>query len=93
MTTQPLDLTSALAAPRVVIEAELEPLIGSRIQPTGFPNLGAAEFSNRTVLAFSSSSLRSRLQIGWKPSHGTIVPSILLAAARAAVCKDDCRRS
>ena len=29
---------------RTVIEAELEPLAGSLFQPTGFPDLGAAEF-------------------------------------------------
>ena len=29
---------------RTVLEAELEPLAGSLIQPTGFPDLGAAEF-------------------------------------------------
>ncbi len=33
-----------LAAPRVVVQAALKPLIGSRFQPTGFPNLGAAEY-------------------------------------------------
>ena len=29
---------------RTVLEAELEPLAGSLFQPTGFPDLGAAEF-------------------------------------------------
>ena len=33
-----------LAAPRVVVKAHLSPLIGTRFQPTGFPNLGAAEY-------------------------------------------------
>lgn len=29
---------------RTVIEASLKPLAGSLFQPTGFPDLGAAEF-------------------------------------------------
>lgn len=33
-----------LASPRVVLTARLRPLIGTRFQPTGFPNLGAAEY-------------------------------------------------
>lgn len=33
-----------LASPRVVLTARLKPLIGTRFQPTGFPNLGAAEY-------------------------------------------------
>ncbi len=33
-----------LGAPRVVVKARLNPLIGTRFQPTGFPNLGAAEY-------------------------------------------------
>ncbi len=28
--------------PRLLIEAELKPVQGSRFQPTGFPDLGAA---------------------------------------------------
>jgi CRISPR-associated protein Csb1 len=78
MTTQPLDLTSALAAPRVVIEAELEPLIGSRIQPTGFPNLGAAEFFEpngaRFLLVESAQSIANRLEaVSWDDSAVDLV--------------------
>lgn len=40
----PLDLTPLIAAPRLLIEAELKPLQGTRFQPTGFPNLGAATY-------------------------------------------------
>jgi CRISPR-associated protein Csb1 len=36
-----LDLSSLKDAPRLLIEALLKPLQGSRFQPTGFPNLGA----------------------------------------------------
>ena len=31
-------------APRLLIEAELKPLQGTRFQPTAFPNLGAARY-------------------------------------------------
>ena len=34
-------------AHRTVLEADLAPLAGSLIQPTGFPDLGAAEFGDR----------------------------------------------
>ncbi|MDQ3410442.1 MAG: type I-U CRISPR-associated protein Cas7, partial [Actinomycetota bacterium] len=30
-------------APRVVIRADLQPVLGSAFQPTGFPDLGPAE--------------------------------------------------
>lgn len=33
-----------LGAPRIVVQAAMKPLIGNRFQPTGFPNLGAAEY-------------------------------------------------
>jgi CRISPR-associated protein Csb1 len=40
----PLDLKPLNAVPRLLIEAELKPLQGTRFQPTGFPNLGAATY-------------------------------------------------
>lgn len=40
----PLDLKGLEGAPRLLIEATLKPLQGSRFQPTGFPNLGAATY-------------------------------------------------
>jgi|GEM_PF-4845589 len=33
---------------RQLFEIPLEPVVGSRFQPTGFPNLGAAEFDRPT---------------------------------------------
>jgi CRISPR-associated protein Csb1 len=39
------DLSPLDGAPRLLLEAELKPLQGSRFQPTGFPNLGAARYS------------------------------------------------
>jgi CRISPR-associated protein Csb1 len=81
MTTQILDLDAALAEPRVVIEAELEPLIGSRIQPTGFPNLGAAEFvepgGQRYLLVESAQSIANRLEaVSWDEGAGDLVAAL-----------------
>lgn len=41
----PLDLTALDGVPRLLLEAELKPIQGTRFQPTGFPNLGAAKYS------------------------------------------------
>lgn len=47
---------------RTVIEAELMPLAGSLIQPTGFPDLGAAEFGNGKLLVESAQSMANWLE-------------------------------
>lgn len=53
---------------RLLIEAELKPLQGTRFQPTGFPDLGAAQYQlpdkNRTdmVLVESPQSVANRLE-------------------------------
>lgn len=39
-----LDLSALAGQPRLLIEADLAPLQGSRFQPTGFPDLGAARY-------------------------------------------------
>ncbi|TVQ90636.1 MAG: type I-U CRISPR-associated protein Cas7 [Chromatiaceae bacterium] len=52
--------------PRLLIEAQLRPLQGSRFQPTGFPDLGAAEFDGpdgtRMLLVESPQSVANRLE-------------------------------
>ena len=50
---------------RTVLTVTLEPLVGSRFQPTGFPDLGAAEFGdegNRTLLVESAQSMANRME-------------------------------
>lgn len=50
---------------RTVLEVQLEPLMGSRFQPTGFPDLGAAEFGpsgGRRLLVESAQSMANRLE-------------------------------
>ncbi len=40
----PLDLSALEGVPRLLMEVPLKPVQGSRFQPTGFPDLGAATF-------------------------------------------------
>ena len=63
----PLDLTSLDGEPRLLIEATLKPVQGSRFQPTGFPNLGHAVYESpdgqgRIVLVESAQSMANRLE-------------------------------
>ena len=63
----PLDLTPLATEPRLLLEAELRPVQGSRFQPTGFPNLGPAVYSTpdgsgQTVLVESAQSMANRLE-------------------------------
>lgn len=63
----PLDLTALGDAPRLLIEAKLKPVQGTRFQPTGFPNLGHAVYDSpdgrgRTVLVESAQSMANRLE-------------------------------
>lgn len=52
--------------PRLLIEADLQPVQGSRFQPTGFPDLGAAEYDGpdgrRMLLVESAQSMANRLE-------------------------------
>jgi CRISPR-associated protein Csb1 len=57
-------------APRLVLDARLEPVAGSTFQPTGFPDLGAATFQRPggppSVLVESVQSMTNRLEeVGW----------------------------
>ena len=62
-----LDLTALHNAPRLLLKARLQPLQGTRFQPTGFPNLGHAVYDSpdgrgRTVLVESAQSMANRLE-------------------------------
>ena len=62
-----LDLTALDNAPRLLLEARLKPVQGTRFQPTGFPNLGHAVYDSpdgrgRTVLVESAQSMANRLE-------------------------------
>lgn len=61
-----LDFAAVTGEPRLLLEARLQPVQGSRFQPTGFPNLGPAEYTApdgvRTVLVESAQSMANRLE-------------------------------
>ncbi|MDE0519723.1 MAG: type I-U CRISPR-associated protein Cas7, partial [Candidatus Dadabacteria bacterium] len=42
----PINISTLFESPRLLVEATLRPLQGSRFQPTGFPNLGHAVFED-----------------------------------------------
>lgn len=75
------DLSSALSGePRLLLEVTLEPVQGTRFQPTGFPDLGAAEYQSpagRTVLVESAQSMANRLEeVCWDDAEGDWVESL-----------------
>lgn len=61
-----MDFTSLKNKPRLLIEAELKPVQSSRFQPTGFPDLGAAEFDgpddSHMLLVESPQSVANHLE-------------------------------
>jgi CRISPR-associated protein Csb1 len=62
----PLDFSPLASAPRLLVEAHLKPIQGTRFQPTGFPNLGAAQYEgpdgSRMLLVESAQSMANRLE-------------------------------
>lgn len=61
-----LNFTGLDNQPRLLIEAGLKPLQGTRFQPTGFPEIGAAEYEGPdgtpTLLVESAQSMANRLE-------------------------------
>ncbi len=62
-----LEFQSLHTHPRLLLEARLQPVQGSRFQPTGFPDLGAAEYPSpsgegRMLLVESAQSMANRLE-------------------------------
>src|SRR5438874_11353210 len=61
-----MNLNSLDNMPRLIIEAELRPVSGDRFQPTGFADLGAAEYSlpdgTQMLLVESAQSVANRLE-------------------------------
>lgn len=62
-----LDFTALANVPRLLLEARLKPLQGTRFQPTGFPNLGPATYDgpdgSRMLLVESAQSMANRLEV------------------------------
>lgn len=61
-----LDFSALTTAPRLLLEADLKPIQGTRFQPTGFPDLGAAVYDGpdgrRMLLVESAQSMANRLE-------------------------------
>lgn len=67
--------------PRLLIEAELKPVQGNRFQPTGFPDLGAANYKRpdgtQMLLVESAQSMANRLEeVCWNKANDEIIPSL-----------------
>ena len=63
----PFKLDALADTPRLLLEADLQPIQGTRFQPTGFPDLGAAEYpapdgNGRMLLVESAQSMANRLE-------------------------------
>lgn len=77
----PLELSPLAGAPRLLLEAELKPLQGTRFQPTGFPNLGAARYAGpdgeEMLLVESNQSMANRLEaVCWDEVADDWVPPL-----------------
>jgi len=73
-----LNLKPLADAPRLLLQATLKPLLSDRFQPTGFPDLGAAEFvgpsGKRQLLVESAQSMANRLEaVCWDESKDSII--------------------
>ncbi|MBE3575517.1 MAG: type I-U CRISPR-associated protein Cas7 [Firmicutes bacterium] len=67
--------------PRLLLEADLRPLQGERFQPTGFPDLGAAEYSlpdgTPMLLVESPQSVANRLEaVCWDEATDELLPCL-----------------
>jgi CRISPR-associated protein Csb1 len=65
---------------RLLVEAPLKPVQGSRFQPTGFPDLGAAVFDTKDgtkLLVESHQSMANRLEtVCWDSAKQALVPEL-----------------
>ncbi len=77
-----MNLTALNNQPRLLIEAKLKPLQGSRFQPTGFPEIGAAEYDApngdmRMLLVESAQSMANRLEeTCWDDTRHQLIPEL-----------------
>ncbi|MCF8037652.1 MAG: type I-U CRISPR-associated protein Cas7, partial [Desulfobacteraceae bacterium] len=67
--------------PRLLMEARLRPVQGTRFQPTGFPDLGAAEYDGpdgkRMLLVESAQSMANRMEeICWDRTRDDWIPPL-----------------
>lgn len=81
----PLDFSSLSSLPRLLLNVPLRPIQGSRFQPTGFPDLGAATFTGfdaegnaaDCLLVESAQSMANRLEnVCWNEAEGQLVDEL-----------------
>ena|SRR6266487_788651 len=83
-----------MTAQRTVLEVDLAPMAGRRFQPTGFPDLGAAEFDSadggRALLVESAQSMANRLEATtWDDSRADQVEELAMLPYVRIVSADD----
>lgn len=80
-----VDFESLKDMPRILIEVALKPVAGTRIQPTGFPDLGPATYdapdgnggTMPTLLVESAQSMANRLEaVCWDEAGDDLVPEL-----------------
>lgn len=76
-----LNIGALDGSPRLLIEAHLKPVQGSRFQPTGFPEIGAAEYDGpdgeKMLLVESAQSMANRLEaVCWDESRNDWQPPL-----------------
>lgn len=81
---------------RILAEIQLEPIQGSRFQPTGFPSLGPAEFSDvsngnvNSLLVESAQSMANRLElVCWNKEDSRLVKELQGMPIINVINKDD----
>src|SRR5947209_18407689 len=79
--------------PRLLLQAKLKPVQGSRFQPTGFPDLGAATFDgpggSKMLLVESAQSMANRLEaVCWDTTANNWVPALKGLPAVLVMDKD-----
>jgi CRISPR-associated protein Csb1 len=72
-----MSLEALAVEPRLLLRASLAPLQGSRFQPTGFPDLGAADYKDgrgtAMLLVESAQSMANRLEaVCWDEAAGEL---------------------
>ncbi len=73
--------TTLQSTPRLLIEAELKPIQGTRFQPTGFADLGAARYKTPDgtdmLLVESAQSVANRLEMAiWDEANADLIPQL-----------------
>jgi CRISPR-associated protein Csb1 len=76
-----MNLTQLLEHPRLLLEVPLRPVAGTRFQPTGFPDLGAATYTAADgapmLLVESAQSMANRLEnVCWDEAEARLVPAL-----------------